>query len=106
MVSYEESGKCLVEGEYAFKVGDKKATWHYRDISTWRIDGLYIIENTIDYKFYNYNGDKELIDFVKNVDHTDNGEDRAKILELSKTKMVVLMNLDENPLKVVFHRIQ
>jgi len=107
IISFEASGKSTVEAAYTLNVGDKKATYNYKDISNWRIEGIYLIENTIESEFYNYSGDIDLIDFIKNLDDTESGEDeKSKILEQSKTKMIILMDLDEEILKATFQRIQ
>jgi hypothetical protein len=106
-VSFEASGKSIYEATFTLSAGDKKATCKVRDISTWRIEGNYIVENTMEFELYNYNGDIDLINILKNSADSEFGEDeKSKILELSDTKMIVLLDIDEELIEITLYRIQ
>lgn len=106
-VIFETSGKSTYKVDCFFSLDEKRATYKLLDLNNWRVEDSHLLETTIETNYYDFSGDPDLINIIKEMGSSKSIDGKVKILEISDSKMILSYELEDGKtVKDIFNRIQ
>lgn len=107
VAEFKPDGTLLHHGNGTFKAGIRRAKFEFKMESIWKVENCYLIEEKVGKTvFFNFDGDRQLIELLKKGNNDDVGRvDRYKIIELSADRGVLVYSSDTYKYELVLDNI-